>query len=95
MDGGDCTNFNLFYPGCNEVRDYNMIDTSRIGDGICDGYPYNFEACLFDGGDCREDAVYCDTKRNGTLGDDQCDEELNVWKCYFDRGDCVTEPRSK
>ena len=89
MDGGDCINFNLFYPACKEVKDFEKIDSARIGDGICDRHPYNAAECLFDGGDCRIDASYCSSSKKGTLGDGICDEELNVWECYFDRGDCL------
>ncbi|GFH56480.1 hypothetical protein CTEN210_12956 [Chaetoceros tenuissimus] len=88
MDGGDCTNFNLFYPDCKDVKDAVMIDTTKIGNGVCDGYPYNFNACNFDGGDCREDYIYCDTNRSGIVGDKRCDQDLNVWQCLYDRGDC-------
>ena len=89
MDGGDCINFNLFYPACKEVKDFEKIDSARIGDGICDRHPYNAAECLFDGGDCRIDAPYCSSSKKGTLGDNICDEELNIWECYFDRGDCL------
>lgn len=57
MDGGDCTNFNLFYPGCNEVRDAEKIDSSKVGDGICDQSPYNSKECGYDGGDCDVEAI--------------------------------------
>lgn len=45
-DGGDCSEFNLIYPGC-EVEDISLL-----GNGICDGSPYDSNLCRFDGGDC-------------------------------------------
>lgn len=57
MDGGDCTNFNLFYPGCNKVRDARGIDVSRVGNGICDPSPYNSRECGYDGGDCDIESI--------------------------------------
>ena len=57
MDGGDCNNFNLFYPGCNEVPLASQIDASKIGNGVCDGYPYNSRECNYDGFDCNREIV--------------------------------------
>lgn len=57
LDGGDCTNFNLFYPGCNEVKGSESIDALRIGDGACDQPPYNLKECGYDGGDCDVETI--------------------------------------
>lgn len=57
MDGGDCNNFNLFYPGCNEIPDASKIDASKIGNGECDGYPYHSRECSYDGFDCEKEVV--------------------------------------
>lgn len=51
-DGGDCLEFNSIYPGCREM---NITDASKIGDGNCDGFPYNSFECRFDGGDCSKE----------------------------------------
>lgn len=52
MDGVDCLSFNLFYPGCNEIENITSMFSSRVGTGVCDGYPYNSTECSYDGGDC-------------------------------------------
>ena len=88
MDGGDCNKFNQLFPFCRTIKDSSLINIALIGNGVCDGYPYNSESCLLDGGDCREDAIYCDSSLKGKLRDGKCDTDLNVWKCHFDRGDC-------
>ena len=62
-DGGDCDYWNDLYPDC---RKEDSICTSwkekypgcdvespeSVGDGYCDGTPYNNTECQFDGGDC-------------------------------------------
>jgi hypothetical protein len=56
FDGGDCDEFNKneLYTEC------NVIDVSKLGDGICDGSltdeasGFNSKQCAFDGGDCVE-----------------------------------------
>ena len=45
-DGGDCSEFNLIYPGC------EVDDISLLGNGVCNGAPYDSNLCRFDGGDC-------------------------------------------
>lgn len=41
---------NYEYGDCSECR---VPDSSRLGNGICDGDLYNTEACRFDLGDCK------------------------------------------
>ena len=82
-DGGDCEDFNSMYPDC------KVEDASRIANGICDGFPYNSHECRLDGGDCRPDAIYCDSSKPGSLGDGVCDENLNTHECFYDKGDCI------
>lgn len=45
-DGGDCSEFNFIYPGC------EVDDISLLGNGVCDSSPYDSKLCRFDGGDC-------------------------------------------
>ena len=72
-----------------------------IGDGACDGEPYNTEECGWDGGDC----VHCNATYFGPnctlhypncfvpvpdfIGDGVCDgEPYNTTECGWDGGDC-------
>lgn len=50
-DGGDCSEFNSIYPGC------IVDDISLLGNGKCDGSPYNAKICRYDGGDCSIESV--------------------------------------
>lgn len=50
-DGGDCSEFNLIYPGC------EVDDMSLLGNGECNGSPYDSKLCRFDGGDCSIENV--------------------------------------
>lgn len=50
-DGGDCYEFNQLYPGC------RVDDMTLIGDGKCDGPPYDSKSCRYDGGDCSVESA--------------------------------------
>lgn len=47
FDGGDCFDFNSMYPNC-VVEDMSLL----LGNGVCDGSPYDSEGCRYDGGNC-------------------------------------------
>lgn len=51
FDGNDCAEFNLVYPGC------SVEDIYLLGNGECNGPPYDSKDCRFDGGDCSIEAV--------------------------------------
>ncbi|GFH59482.1 hypothetical protein CTEN210_15958 [Chaetoceros tenuissimus] len=46
FDDNDCVKFNRAYPGC------VVEDIYLLGNGICNGHPYESVECKFDGGDC-------------------------------------------
>ena len=48
-DGGDCLAmnvFNLTYPGC------EVINLTKLGDGVCDEAPYISSKCRYDNVNC-------------------------------------------
>lgn len=51
FDGGDCSDYNLLYSSC------LVDDLSLLGNGVCDGTPYDSAVCRYDGGDCSVESV--------------------------------------
>ena len=75
---------------------------NMIGDGACDGLPYNTEECGWDGGDCApcDDGYFgpnctlyypnCSVPIPQYIGDGVCDGCLyNTTECGWDGGDCL------
>jgi hypothetical protein len=84
-DGGDCSAFLKEYPDC------NVVQPEKIGNGICDGYPYDTPQCKNDGGDCGYQDPYpdCDVPNKNKLGNNRCDGgDFNTESCGWDGGDC-------
>ena len=65
-DNGDCDDWNDLYPDCKkeglrcaswkeEYPDCDVDSPEFVGDGLCDGMPYNTTECPFDGSDCLEE----------------------------------------
>ena len=79
------------YPGC------RVHDLIKIGNGVCDGYPYNTKGCGCDGGDCfckyLFDEEYPDCKANhqSWIGNGTCYnvDPYNTAACKYDGGDCI------
>lgn len=102
FDGGDCAEFNLFFPECKNMQDAQLIeDVSQLGDGVCDGYPYNTTECGEDGGDCIDFNLMnklknlypnCTIVDPHRIGDGLCDGwPYNTEECGWDGGDCLIE----
>jgi len=86
---------------CEISDDCNVQYTSFLGDGFCDGFTYDTEACCRDGGDCNL-PVFGDCKVSNTcqvlpseismLGDGICDDSYrfntNTEACCWDGFDC-------
>jgi len=84
FEGGDCINFNLAYPLCQDSK-FKDVE-ARVGDGICDE-EFSTSACNYDGGDCCPLEII----DSPLFGDGQCNigENINSKKCGYDNGDCV------
>eukprot|EP00559_Dactyliosolen_fragilissimus_P000969 CAMPEP_0184858600 /NCGR_PEP_ID=MMETSP0580-20130426/3682_1 /TAXON_ID=1118495 /ORGANISM="Dactyliosolen fragilissimus" /LENGTH=503 /DNA_ID=CAMNT_0027354831 /DNA_START=21 /DNA_END=1528 /DNA_ORIENTATION=+ len=85
------------YPSCQIERlqdagkDYQV---RFIGNGKCNGGPYNTIECGFDGGDCTEYRLAypnCNVLKLYEVGDGKCQEENNSEECGYDGGDCCPE----
>ena len=77
-DGGDCYEFNTYYPNC------VVSKPSWVGDNFCDGTEYNTTECGFDGGDCLDMFdLGCSGAANG-----YCENMFNNERCNYDGGDC-------
>ena len=77
--------FNATYTSC------LVNDTFKLGDGVCDGVPYNTTECGYDNGDCSN--VYtnypnCDIFYEAYFRDGDCDLGYNTLECGYDVGDC-------
>jgi len=84
-DGGDCSAFLEEYPDC------NVDQPEKIGNGICDAYPYDTPQCKNDGGDCDYVDPYpdCHVSNKNKLGNNICDGgDFNTYSCGWDGGDC-------
>lgn len=104
-DGGDCTEFNEMYPGCEveDVRDVGNGKCNVIGEeqkkrleeeGVLKANTYNVMECGWDGGDCTEfNEMYPGCKADHLcvecLGDGECHEHQNTPECKNDGGDCL------
>jgi hypothetical protein len=88
---------------CEISDDCNVQYTSWLGDGICDGFTYDTEACCRDGGDCNPNLpVFGDCivsnlcqilpSELSKLGDGICDDSyrfnITTEACCWDGFDC-------
>lgn len=81
----DCIGFNIEYPRCKV--DFPFL----LGNGKCDGGPYNTEDCNWDGLDCfLEQYPSCHVDISQFLGDSLCQAfgNYNTEECNYDAGDC-------
>ena len=93
-DGYVGPNCDLFYPYC------SVYHERWIGDGVCDGGPYDTEECGYDGGNCpcvdgsfgpNCDLYYpfCYAPTPEWIGDGLCDGgPWDTEDCGWDGGDC-------
>jgi hypothetical protein len=77
FDAGDCVEFNAKYISC------PVPEPFRVGNGHCDGGPYNTTECGFDGGDCigimtdfNLDYPDCKVAKPEKLGDGVCNSKV-------------------
>ena len=62
----DCDYFNLHYPNCSI---YYLL---ALGNGVCNGHPFNTIECGFDGNDCdwiNEHYPNCNVSQPSFVGD--------------------------
>jgi len=83
FDDGDCTEFNINYPGC------KASEPESVGNSICEDDDLSSDRmtsdCKWDGLDC------CKAWYPYEVGDGRChqyDEYINTAACGFDGGDC-------
>jgi hypothetical protein len=89
-------------PNC-DIVDYPSCTVpfpTSIGNGFCDGEPYNTAECGYDGGDCCPPGFFgfpicdvflpnCTVEYPSYIGDGFCDGgEYNTEECGYDGGDC-------
>ena len=70
-----------------------MEQPDLLGDGVCQGGPYNTEECDWDGGDCTEfNDLYpnCTVPFPELIGNGWCSGGIyDVESCGWDGGDCT------
>ena len=93
VDGYVGPNCDYYLPGC------DVPYPQWIGNGYCDGEPYNSEECELDGGDCCASGYFgtncdlylpdCNATVPQWVGDGYCDYgDFNTEECEWDGGDC-------